>query len=125
MAVLFSPGVYRVGGGVSVPKLITSSHPEYTPEARAAQIEGTVELLIVVGEDGAARDIQVRKGLGYGLDEKAVECVAQWRFRPGVYEGSPVRVAGSVLVNFRLNAEVATRRGVVASFERVDPQDDS
>jgi protein TonB len=102
MPVFFSPGVYRVGGGVSVPKLVTNSLPEYTHEARAARIEGAVELLVTIGEDGAPRDMQVQGTLGYGLDEKAIECVARWRFRPGVYQGSPVPVAASIQVNFRL-----------------------
>ena len=102
MAVFFSPGVYRVGGGVSVPKLITSTQPEYTAEARAARIEGTVELLAVIGDDGATYTIQVIKALGYGLDEKATECVARWRFKPGLYQGKPVPVAATLVVNFRL-----------------------
>jgi TonB family protein len=102
MAVFFSPGVYRVGGGVSVPKLITSTQPEYTAEARAARIEGTVELLFVIGQDGAPHSVQVQKALGFGLDEKAIECVARWRFNPGVYQDKPVPVAATLVVIFRL-----------------------
>ena len=102
MAVFFSPGVYRVGGSVSIPKLITSTQPEYTAEARAARIEGTAELLVVIGEDGAPQRVQVQKALGYGLDEKAIECVAGWRFNPAVYRDKPVPVAATLVVNFRL-----------------------
>jgi TonB family protein len=102
MAVLFSPGVYRVGGGVSVPKLITSTQPEYTAEARAARIQGTAELLVVIGEDGVPHSARVQKALSYGLDEKAIECVARWRFNPGVYQDEPVPVAATLIVNFRL-----------------------
>jgi TonB family protein len=102
MAVFFSAGVYRVGGGVSVPKLITSTLPEYTAEARAARIEGTAELLLVIGEDGEPHNVQVQKALGYGLDEKAIECVVRWRFNPGVYQDKPVPVAATLVVVFRL-----------------------
>ena len=102
MAVLFSAGVYRVGGGVSVPKLQSSIEPEYTAEGRAARIQGAVELLVVIGENGTPRDMQIQKALGYGLDERAIQCVAQWHFTPGVYQGSPVPVAASIHVNFRL-----------------------
>lgn len=98
----FSPGVYRVGSGVSVPKLLTSSRPVHTEAARAARIEGTVELLAVIGEDGAPRDIQVQKGLGFDLDEKAIECAARRRFSPGVLQRNPVPVAATIRVNFRL-----------------------
>lgn len=119
--VLFSPGVYRVGGGVPVPKLLTSSRPAYTEAAHAARIEGTVELLAVIGEDGTPRDIQVQKGLGYGLDEKAIECAARWRLSPGVYRESPVAVAAILGVTFRL--ELAARDGappgVRAEFSEV------
>jgi protein TonB len=112
MAVFFSPGVYRVGGGVSVPKLITSTQPEYTAEARAARIEGMAELLVVIGEDGAPHSVQVQKALGYGLDEKAIECVARWRFKPGVYQDKPVPVAATLIVNFRLEGRTAAAGGI-------------
>jgi protein TonB len=104
VAVFFSPGVYRVGDGVSVPKLQlqTIIQPQYTAEGRAARMQGTVELIVVIAKDGTPRDMQIQKALGYGLDERAMECVAQWRFTPGVYQGSPVPVAATIHVNFRL-----------------------
>jgi TonB family protein len=118
VAVLFSAGVYHAGGGVSVPKLQSSIQPEYTAEGRAARIQGTVELLAVIGEDGTPRDMQIQKALGYGLDEKAIQCAAQWRFTPGVYQGSPVPVAASIHVNFRLETpDHYSSGGVIATFE--------
>lgn len=102
MARFFSDGVYFVGGGVSVPRLISVRQPEYTAEALAARIEGPVELSVTIGQDGIPRDIGIKKGLGYGLDEKAIECVGAWRFSPGVYEGNPVPVAATLQVNFRV-----------------------
>lgn len=102
MARFFSEGVYFVGGGVSVPRLISSRQPEYTAEALAARIEGPVELSVTIGQDGIPRDMRIEKGLGYGLDEKAIECVGAWRFSPGVYEGNPVPVAATLQVNFRV-----------------------
>jgi periplasmic protein TonB len=67
----FPNGAYRVGGGVSVPRLLTRTQPDCTPEARAAGIDGSIEVLVTVGEDGIARDLRIQNGLGYGLDEKA------------------------------------------------------
>ena len=102
VATFFSEGVYRIGDGVSRPHLITTSPPEYTAEARSGRIEGTVELLATIGEDGVPRDLRVEKSLGYGLDEKAVECVLKYRFEPGLLEGRPVPVAASIGVGFSL-----------------------
>ena len=97
-----SGGVYRVSGGVTVPELISWQPLEYTAEARAAHIEGTIELSVTIGQNGIPRDTQIQKALGFGLDEKAMQFVAQWCFTPAVYQGSPVPVAASINVNFRL-----------------------
>jgi TonB family protein len=95
-------GVYRVGGGVSAPSLILKINPEFTEEARAAKLNGSVLLSIVVDTDGGATNIHVLKGLGMGLDEKAVEAVAKWKFRPGMKGGVPVNVYAQVQVNFQI-----------------------
>jgi TonB family protein len=75
--------------------------PKYTKEAHAHKIEGTVRLSVVIGTDGLAHDINVLKPLGSGLDEKAVEAVQKWRFRPGMMDGEPVDSKAQVEVNFR------------------------
>jgi periplasmic protein TonB len=95
-------GVYKVGGGISAPKPIATPDPEYTDEARRAKIQGTCILWLIVGADGHPRDIRVVRGLGYGLDAKALETVKQWRFEPAQKSGTPVNVQVSVEVVFRL-----------------------
>ena len=95
-------GVYRIGGGVSSPALIFKVEPEYSEEARKAKFQGTVVLQVVVDERGQARDIRIVRPLGLGLDEKAIEAVQKWRFRPGQLNGKPVAVAATIEVNFRL-----------------------
>ncbi len=95
-------GVFRVGGGVSAPQLIHRVDPEYSEEARKAKHQGTVELYVEVEPDGTAHRIQVRRSLGLGLDEKAVEAVKQWKFRPAMKDGKPVTVGALVTVHFRL-----------------------
>ncbi len=95
-------GPYRVGGGVSAPRAIFSPEPEYSEEARKAKFQGTVVLSVVVGPDGRTHDIRVRRSLGLGLDEKAVETVRTWRFEPARKDGQPVPVQISIEVNFRL-----------------------
>ncbi len=96
------PGVYRVGRGVSAPRLISSQRPEYSDEARLAGIEGEILVHVEVGEDGVPRVHSVTDRLGYGLAAKAIECVHRWRFSPGTLNGKPVPVAATVQVSFRL-----------------------
>lgn len=98
----FGGGIYRIGGGVSAPSLVFKVEPEYSEEARKAKYQGTVVLYVVVDEKGLPRDIKVVRALGLGLDEKAVEAVEKWKFRPGYLNGKAVAVAATVEVNFRL-----------------------
>jgi periplasmic protein TonB len=95
-------GAYRIGGDVSAPQLVSKVEPEYSEEARKAKYSGTVLLQIVVDEHGNPRDIKVIRPLGLGLDEKAIEAVQHWRFRPGMKGGHPVATQAQVEVNFRL-----------------------
>ena len=53
-------------------------------------------LAMVVGPDGKPRDIRIQRGLGMGLDQKAIEAVQQWRFQPATKDGRPVAVQISV-----------------------------
>lgn len=95
-------GVFRVGGGVSAPKVIYQPDPEFSEEARKAKFQGTCVVWFVVGPDGKTRDIRVHRTLGLGLDEKAVEAVKNWRFEPAMKDGKPVAVQVSAEVSFRL-----------------------
>jgi TonB family protein len=92
----------RVGSGVSAPVLLHKIEPSYSIEARAAKVQGTVVLFVVIGTDGTAVDVQLRKGLGYGLDEQALNAITQWTFKPGMRDGMAVPVQASIEVNFRL-----------------------
>lgn len=93
---------YRAGDDVSMPIPTYKVEPEYTGEARAAHVEGTTFLSIVVSPDGTARDVTIVRSLDRGLDKKAVEAVRQWKFKPGLKAGKPVPVIANVEVNFRL-----------------------
>jgi TonB family protein len=98
----FDASVYKVGQGVSAPVPVTQMEPGYSEEARVAQLQGTVLVSAEIGTDGLAHNIQVVRGLGLGLDEKAVEAIQQWIFKPGMKDGQPVPVMASIEVNFRL-----------------------
>lgn len=101
---VFKPAadVYKIGAGVSAPQLILKQEPEYTDEARAAAYQGTVVLAVEIGTDGVARNMQIVRGLGLGLNEKAMEAIGKWRFKPGMKDGQPVVVSANIEVNWRL-----------------------
>ncbi len=98
----FGGGAFKIGGGVSQPVLVSKVEPEYSEEARKAKWQGTVELQIVVDEHGNPKEMRVTRALGLGLDQKAMEAVAKWRFKPGTKDGKAVPVIATVQVNFRL-----------------------
>ena len=95
--------VYAVGPGVKAPVVLYQPMPSYTDEARAARVEGIVLLQAIIRENGRATDVKVRRGVGCGLDEKAVDIVArEWRFAPGTVDGKPVNVQATIEISFRL-----------------------
>lgn len=98
----FGGGVFRIGGGVSMPSIIHKVEPEYSEEARKAKWQGTVTLNVIVDETGHARNIQVSQSLGLGLDQKAMEAVEKWLFKPGLKDGKPVAVFATIQVTFHL-----------------------
>lgn len=95
-------GIFRVGAGVSPPRVIYQPEPEFSEEARKAKYQGVCTLALVVGADGRPRNIRVQSSLGMGLDEKAIEAVKNWKFEPAMKDGHPVAVAIAVEVDFHL-----------------------
>jgi TonB family protein len=93
---------FRVGGGITAPKLLSKVEPEYSEDARAQKMQGTVLLKIVVDTDGKAKNFELLKGVGHGLDEKAVQAIMLWNFKPGEQGGVPVPVLAQIEVNFKL-----------------------
>jgi len=95
-------GVYHVGGGVAAPKLIYQVDPEFSEEARKAKFSGNVEVHLIVDESGLPTHVTVARPIGMGLDEKAVEAVRQYKFKPAMKDGKPVKVDIYVDVNFQI-----------------------
>ena len=92
----------KLGGAVVAPVVLHRVDPEFSEEARKAKFQGTVVLTIVVGADGKPHAIRIVSGLGLGLDEKAIEAVSQWKFKPAMRNGRPVPAPATIEVNFRL-----------------------
>ncbi len=91
--------VYPIGNGVAPPQLIEKREPQYTQQAADAKFSGSVLLSIVVDETGVPRDIRVARPIGFGLDEKAVEAVQKWRFKPGTKDGAAVATRAQKLIS--------------------------
>jgi protein TonB len=97
-------GAFRPGtGGVGYTSCLYCPEPQYSEDARKAKFQGIVVLQVIIQPDGHATNIQVVKGAGLGLDEKAIEAVRTWRFKPAVGpNGTPVATITPIEVNFRL-----------------------
>jgi TonB family protein len=93
-------GPYRAGSGVEPPRLLREVKAKYTDDARRRGTTGNVILEIVITRDGSVGDVSVRRGLGAGLDERAIEAVRQWKFAPARRLGQPVDVIVEVAVEF-------------------------
>jgi TonB family protein len=94
--------IYKMGDGISAPKIIYKEEPVYTPEAKDDKIEGTVALRGVITPAGRAESMRVLKSLDPGLDANAVTAVSNWRFQPAMKDGKPVSVYVTIEVNFHL-----------------------
>jgi TonB family protein len=92
----------RVGGDVSAPVLIYSVEPKFTQEARNAKIAGNVLVNLIVDQNGIPTNVRVVRGVGHGLDEKAVEAASKYRFKPAMEHGQPVPVEINVEINFQI-----------------------
>ncbi len=95
-------GQTHILGSIVAPILLTKIDPEYTDEARRAREQGIVMLHIDVDAHGRPENIKVVQGLGLGLDQRAVDAVRQWKFKPGSINGKPAVSSAEVQVTFRL-----------------------
>jgi periplasmic protein TonB len=98
----YGGGIYKVGGGVLAPELIYAPDPEFSDEARRAKYQGIWVVSLIVDAQGNPQRVQVVRHLGMGLDEKAVEAVRRYKFKPATLQGRPVPVEVNIEVNFRI-----------------------
>jgi protein TonB len=95
-------GLYAIGGGVSKPVVLYAPDAEFSEEARKAKFSGNVEVYLWVDENGSPSHIRVVRGVGMGLDDKAIEAVRQYKFKPAMKDGKPVKVPLYIDVNFQI-----------------------
>jgi periplasmic protein TonB len=94
--------VERLRAGMKPPIVLLKTEPEYSEPARKARVQGTIVVEGVIDERGLTNTLRIRDGLGFGLDEQAIEAVRQWRFRPATRDGKPVAIVGTFYLSFRL-----------------------
>jgi periplasmic protein TonB len=99
----YGGGLYHVGGAVSAPQLVSAPDPEFTDEARRVNYGGICVVSLIVDTQGNTQRIQVLKHLGMGLDEKAVEAVKHYHFKPATLGGKAVQVEMDVEVTFHIS----------------------
>jgi len=98
-----SDGFTHVGlPGVRAPVLTYEVQPDFSEEARKSKFSGNVQVYLIVDEQGRPTHVRVARGVGMGLDEKAVEAVRQYKFKPAMQNGKPVKVDLYIDVNFRI-----------------------
>jgi TonB family protein len=99
----YGGGLMSVGGGVSAPVVVHSVDPEFSETARSANYQGTVSIQLIVDSQGNPQNVHVVRHLGMGLDEKAIQAVQQYKFRPAMYQGHAVSVQMIIDVDFHLH----------------------
>ncbi len=115
-----SPGLYRVGGRISPPVVLHLVNAEFSDEARRAKYQGACLLSLIVDAQGNPQNIHVVRALGMGLDEKAIEAIRQYKFKPAMKDGTtPVPVQIIVEVEFRLYARNKPVPSSAPSFDTV------
>jgi periplasmic protein TonB len=96
-------GLAQVGGRVSAPVPLFQPEAEFSDEARRAKYQGVCLVGLIVDAQGNPQNVHIVRALGMGLDEKAMEAVRKYKFKPAMRDGkTPVPVYVNIEVNFRL-----------------------
>ena len=93
---------YVLGGGVTAPIKVLSPAPRYADLAKKMGIQGATLLDVIINERGEASVIDILRPLGGGLDDKAIETLETWQFKPATYNGEPVAVHVNIETKFAL-----------------------
>jgi TonB family protein len=104
------PAIWRTAyrsttSGLSFPRAVREVNPMYTAEAMKAKIVGSVELDVVILEDGTVGTARVTKTLDatHGLDRQALVSARHWFFKPAMLNGRPVPVRVALVLEFQLH----------------------
>ena len=93
--------IYFAPTSAQLPVPLSMPEPAYTDDARTAQVQGPMKVLIKIGAAGNVSDPQVLTPLGHGLEERALRAVINWRFQPARLDGKPIGSSAYVDVHFK------------------------
>lgn len=91
------------------PELTYSPDPPYPEQARNAGVNGSLTAILIIGDDGAPRDVRVMKGLGDLIDSSAMSALRQWRFNPTRLNGQQSTQGVVVEIDFQLPDRVSSK----------------
>ena len=111
-------GPIRVGGGIQASKLLHKVEPFYPELAKRAQVSAMVVLQVSVDEKGNVTDASVLQGHPL-LDGEAVRAVKQWKYAPTLVNGVPIKVVGTVTINFDSGRNAKLDPAIAALIERI------
>jgi protein TonB len=97
------PQRVRVSQGVSTGLLVTKVQPQYPEDAQQVRIQGSVVLKAVIDKNGDVEELTLVSGHPL-LAPAALEAVKQWKYKPYLLNGQPVKVETQIMVNFQLAA---------------------
>jgi protein TonB len=88
--------------GMTRPEVLYQVQPRYSEQARRAGVQGMVIVEAVIDEQGQVASVRLVRGLPMALDQAAMQAVQQWRFKPALLNGHPVKVFYTLTVNFTI-----------------------
>lgn len=83
------------------PEKLVGGDPVYPQVARTARVQGSVDVMVVIGTTGSVEQARVLHSIPM-LDDAAIAAVKKWKYRPTVVNGVAVQVSMMVRVNFSL-----------------------
>ncbi|TGK05131.1 energy transducer TonB [Leptospira langatensis] len=93
-----------ISGATSPIDLSPNVIPQYTKDAQAAGITGTITIEVVIADTGEVLRVRnIGKSLGFGLENAAIEAFYKKKYSPSILEGKPITVKVLVPVRFQLN----------------------
>ncbi len=97
-----------VQAGDLATQLVSGKPPRYPIESRRKHEQGTVLLALILGFDGSVESLAIAQSSGFSrLDAAARDAVRNWRWKPTMRDGQPVKVKGVVEIPFVLHTEGA------------------
>lgn len=100
----YQEGVHGDSGSLTrLPKIKSEVKAEYPQQAKEAGISGPVVLEVIIGQDGRVKAAKVLRGPGYGLEEAALQAIAQFEFQPAFKDKEPVAVKIQYTYRFKLD----------------------